>query len=131
MRPITKPFIALGWFALAGPAVFAAEQTEPYTGPWPGWHAHWPGFWWFCPLLMFVMIVFFAAFFLFSRTGRGAWRPPWRWMSEPSGSRQLVEGDRGAPPESALDILNKRYARGEIDKEEYAEKKTTIIPADK
>ena len=29
-------------------------------------------------------------------------------------------------PETALEILDKRYARGEIDKQEYEEKKATI-----
>lgn len=79
---------------------------------------------------MLIMFIFFAAVFFFSRRGRGDWPPPWRWMSEPPGSRHTHEAYRGTPPESALDILNKRYARGEIEKEEYEEKKATIISAD-
>ena len=33
----------------------------------------------------------------------------------------------GAPSHSALQILNERFARGEIQKDEYAEKKAAIL----
>lgn len=72
-------------------------------------------------MMLFIFVFFIVMCFAFRR-GRGDWRPPWRWMSEQT--REDIS-------ESALDILNKRYARGEIDKEEYEEKKTAIVSADK
>jgi len=43
------------------------------------------------------------------------------WAVQKSGKT-----DSAAPQETAIDILKKRFARGEIDKEEYEEKKKTL-----
>ena len=40
--------------------------------------------------------------------------------------QRFTAGGTGKGGESALDILNKRYARGEIGREEYEEKKKAI-----
>ena len=64
------------------------------------------GYWWIFPLVM----MFFC--FLFMRGWGGRWRC---W----SGPFQ----DQG---ESPMDILNKRYARGEIDQPEYEEKRKVL-----
>ena len=37
-----------------------------------------------------------------------------------------IENDQTRKSESALDMLDKRYASGEIDKEEYEEKRRTL-----
>jgi putative membrane protein len=58
----------------------------------------WHGFWWIFPLFFFVMMIVMCLF-----------------------------RSRGGSSESALNILDKRYASGEIDKQEYEEKKAAII----
>ncbi|MGE0681324.1 MAG: SHOCT domain-containing protein [Candidatus Binatia bacterium] len=45
-----------------------------------------------------------------------------RWVLDQTTARQ-----RGRSEDSALDILNKRYARGEINREEYEEKKKDLL----
>jgi len=40
--------------------------------------------------------------------------------------QRFTAGGGAKVEESALDILNKRYARGEIDRDEYDEKKKAI-----
>lgn len=61
---------------------------------------------WIYPLIM-LTIILVVVYFIF---GRGGWRPP--WSSERS--------------ETALDILKKRYARGEFSKEEFEQVKKDL-----
>lgn len=73
---------------------------------YPGyWWGHGFGFMWIFPLL------FFIAFLLLM------------WAIFGKGSRM---GGIDTRPESAREILDKRFARGEISKEEYAEMKKTL-----
>ena len=78
------------------------------------WIWHWGGMWIF-PVIMFaVMIIFFFVFF-----GRGGCRPP-RWG--PKGHHR-----EGGETDSALEILKKRYAKGEITKQEFEQMKKDIL----
>jgi putative membrane protein len=74
----------------------------------------WWGPMWFFPMVMPVIVVLALVLCLYFLFGRGGMRPP----GEASSGR---EGD------SALDILKKRYARGEITKEEYEQIKKDIL----
>jgi putative membrane protein len=80
---------------------------------YPGEHFWWGG-WWMFPMAMPIIMIIVAlvvAYFLF---GRGGYRPPWdRYPS-------------GRETETPLDILKKRYARGEIKKEEFDQMKKDL-----
>jgi putative membrane protein len=77
------------------------------------WMWHWGGIWLF-PMIMFgVMIIFFYLFFR-----RGGFRPPW-WNS---GEHHREDGT-----DTALEILKKRYAKGEITKDEFEQMKKVIL----
>ena len=77
------------------------------------WMWHWGGMWIF-PLIMFAVMIIII--FLFSR---GGCRPPW-WG--PGGHCR-----EGGETDSALEILKKRYAKGEITKEEFEQMKKDIL----
>jgi putative membrane protein len=107
-KAIVLLLMTLVWF---GRDVFAHGPEEGYPmGPWMmGW-GHGAG--WFMPL--FMMFFFVAAIVVVIFLIR-------RFTASPG------SGARGAGTEDpALDILRKRYARGEINREEYEEKKKDL-----
>lgn len=130
----TLPILA--FILLSEPLQAIAQQAPPsapqppqwYYGPGP-WHMWGDGhgwrFWWFFPLMMLFMFLVCAAVFLFVCSGwsHGSHHggPPWRMMGR--------EPHWSDPSYSALQILNERFARGEIQKDEYEDKKATILSA--
>ncbi len=120
-----SPFLHLVVLVLVWESsVSAADQVPAQAPPWPWWHATpWPAFWWIFPLMFFIfMVVMFI--YMMKRGGMGCvWRDRMMHRSE---FRDTEELSRSAPSETAIEILNKRYAKGEIDKQEYEEKKAAI-----
>jgi putative membrane protein len=96
--------------SLVVPAIAVAQSNETWRGwegpgPWHMWAGGW-GFWWVFPL--FMLIVFgLCVFFMMGRH---------RHFGHPEGTSA----------DSALRILRERFARGEINKNEYEEKKSTL-----
>ena len=105
---------ALAPLLIAAPALAQQQPSPgPGCGPWGMWHYGWPGMF-FGPLfmlLLFAGIVIAVAVVI-------------RWL--------VVGGSRGADPSlrlphnTSLDILKERFARGEIDKDEFEERRKVL-----
>lgn len=110
-RPIrqqryVRTLVAVVAAGLAIPVSPALAQSEAYWGPhmWGG------SGWFFGPFAMvaaLVLVVLLTAFVVRSLGGYG-------------------NGNRGRVEKTALDVLRERYARGEIDKDEFEDRRRTL-----
>ncbi len=81
---------------------------------WGPGYFWWGGMWIFPIIMLIVMVV--VVFLIF---GHSNFRPPWHGYDR-------FFGDQGGS-ETALEILKKRYAKGEITKEEFEQMKKDIL----
>ena len=71
----------------------------------------WWGGWWIFPIVMPLVMVVVLVAVLYFVFGRGSFRPPW-WSDSDRPSSHKVS-------ETAIEIVQKRYAKGEITREEF------------
>lgn len=78
----------------------------------------WWGPMWFFPMVMPIIMVVVLLLCLYFIFGRGGFRLPWHNADRPY--------SHGGERESALEILKKRYAKGEITKDEFEQMRKDI-----
>jgi putative membrane protein len=128
--------LPLAYLTLLHPVLSWAQQSPPPAEPqyyMPYWHGHghmWGGgFWWGGPLMMLGFIAVCIIIFLLIRRSCCGWHHGHHCHHGSWHLRGGVPGPGtfGDPTYSALQILNERFARGEIQKPEYEEKKAAIL----
>ena len=87
---------------LESPALLKKGENDMFPG------GPMMGGWWIIPIIIFIGLVCMGLFMVFMRGGFG---PPWQDSSR--------HQRRSRESETALDILRKRYAKGEITQEEF------------
>jgi putative membrane protein len=119
MRKNLSVLPLLAFSTLVAPLQAIAQTQQQPTAPpqnyyWPGpWHMMWG--WGMFPMMLLFLVLFCVVAFFFARSCMGGmhrWGPSHPW---------------GDPTHSALQILNERLAKGEIQKEEYNERKAAIL----
>jgi|SRR6516162_6738538 len=127
LRRLSAFLLSAALLATAPLRTLAQQPSQPTPtsppqwygpGPWHmwgdgyGWH-YW---WWMPPLMMLFMLLVIAAIaYLFARRHHDG--APW----------QMPDRTWAGPTHSALQILNERFARGEIQKDEYVDRKAAIL----
>ena len=95
---------------LGAPAAAWAQEAPQYYGPHM-WHDEWHG-WFFGPIMMivFIAVIVFIVVLLV------------RWLGAPG----YGPTHHAPPSKTPLDILKERFARGEIDKDEFEERRRLL-----
>lgn len=81
-------------------------------------HFGWGG-WWVFPVVMPLVMIIFLIIFLYIVFGRGGPKLPW-WNSSEGPSNHNKDS------ETAMEILKKRYAKGEVTREEFEQIKKDL-----
>lgn len=103
------PFLSAASYLYAHGTGEGSDRGPHMMGPWMMW-GHETG--WFWPFIMIVFWITAIVGIVFLI----------RWVMSSSGGRNQTSG----AGESALDLLKKRYARGEISRDEYEQIKKDI-----
>jgi putative membrane protein len=107
MQLWVKTIVPMLW-VWAVPVTLGAQERPYYDGGW-GMHPMMWGAWGYG--MMFMMLIFWALVIAAVVLGI-------RWLS--------VQG-KESRSDSAIEILKQRYARGEIDKEEFDSRKKDLL----
>ncbi|HEV2303580.1 MAG TPA: SHOCT domain-containing protein [Stellaceae bacterium] len=115
MKTSSSAFGAIAAGVAFAPVLAAAAETptEPYTwGPQMMWGWGWYGMM-FGPLFMILVLAVVVAVIVLLA----------RWLGGPWQGTAMPQPPPGRTP---LDILRERFARGEIDKEEFEERRRVL-----